>query len=391
MTQQEGNSGPGGSGRSGRDSHPAARPSRPFRTGQKLLSVLGLLAVAGGLFGAGLGLGIWFSVKPELAQKQALTAKQTAKTAPLDITVVDRDSPPALPAPSFQPPTAPAQASQIALPPASTAPAALTANPTPPSTTAQIPAEAWLRNAVKMPIADDNRPLIAIVIDDMGVARRRSQRAVALPAPLTMAFLPYAGDVAAQATAAQAAGHELLVHIPMQPLGFNSDPGPNVLDARLGPEEVNRRLLWNLSQFTGYIGFNNHMGSQFTANQEAMAAIMAVARARGLLFLDSRTSSQSVGFETARDLGVTATIRDVFLDNTDSVHEVEMRLRQTMAQARARGSAIAIGHPRDSTITVLEKWLPEIAAQGFRLAPLSAVVLKRKALHRQQAKVSTHQ
>ena len=123
MIQQEGNSGPGGSGRSGRDSHPAARPFRPFRTGQKLLSVLGLLAVAGGLFGAGLGLGIWFSVKPELAQKQALTAKQTAKTAPLDITVVDRDSPPALPAPSFQPPTAPAQASQIALPPASTAPA----------------------------------------------------------------------------------------------------------------------------------------------------------------------------------------------------------------------------------------------------------------------------
>jgi polysaccharide deacetylase 2 family uncharacterized protein YibQ len=109
------------------------------------------------------------------------------------------------------------------------------------------------------------------------------------------------------------------------------------------------------------------------------------------LFLDSRTSSQSVGFETARDLGVTATIRDVFLDNTDSVHEVQMRLRQTMAQARARGSAIAIGHPRDSTITVLEKWLLEIAAQGYRLAPLSAVVLKRKALHRQQAKVSTHQ
>ena len=262
------------------------------------------------------------------------------------------------------------------------------AAPTPPSTppvpavsaprASQSPPPVATATRVPLDRRDDHRPLIAIVIDDMGVARRRSDRAAALPGPLTLAFLPYAENVARQSHAARRRGHEIWVHIPMQPMGFNSDPGPNVLDARLGAAEMRRRLMWNLTRFDGYVGFNNHMGSRLTANRDAMDQVMTAAGARGLMFLDSLTTNRSVAYASARAAGLPATTRDVFLDNTDLADEVMVRLAETEARARARGSAVAIGHPRDATLDVLEPWLATVEGRGFRLAPLSAVILKRQ-------------
>ncbi len=100
-------------------------------------------------------------------------------------------------------------------------------------------------------------------------------------------------------------------------------------------------------------------------------------RDHGLLFLDSLTSAKSVGEKTARGLGVPTTRRDVFLDNTDSVAEVELRLAQVERTARETGSAIAIGHPRDATLSVLADWIPRARAAGFVLVPLSAVIEAR--------------
>src|SRR3546814_15773350 len=93
--------------------------------------------------------------------------------------------------------------------------------------------------------------MIAIVLDDLGIDKRRGRRAIDLPAALTLAFLPYATELAEQTARARARGHELLVHVPMQPHGADSDPGPNVLDIDLGAAEVRRRLEWTLRQFDG--------------------------------------------------------------------------------------------------------------------------------------------
>ena len=120
------------------------------------------------------------------------------------------------------------------------------------------------------------------------------------------------------------------------------------------------------------------MGSRLTANRDAMDQVMTAAGARGLMFLDSLTTNRSVAYASARAAGLPATTRDVFLDNTDLADEVMVRLAETEARARARGSAVAIGHPRDATLDVLEPWLATVEGRGFRLAPLSAVILKRQ-------------
>jgi hypothetical protein len=229
------------------------------------------------------------------------------------------------------------------------------------------------------------------VLDDLGLNRAGTSRAIALPAPLTLAFMTYAERLPRMTARARRAGHELLLHIPMAPRDPVYNPGPNVLSAELAPAELARRLNWGLDRFEGFVGVNNHMGSRFTASAEAMTGVMAALRARGLLFLDSMTSGASVGGEVARRAGVPYATRDVFLDNESSDRAaIARQFARLEAVARRNGSAVGIGHPHRATLDVLARWLPEARARGFAIVPVSAIVRHRRGLEVQYADTSAH-
>jgi polysaccharide deacetylase 2 family uncharacterized protein YibQ len=232
----------------------------------------------------------------------------------------------------------------------------------------------WRRNAVEVGDIGD-RPMIALVIDDLGVNRVNARRAVALPGPLTLAFMTYAEGLGPITAKARAAGHELMLHVPMEPRDPSWDPGPNVLAADLGQEELQRRLDWGLGRFEGYVGINNHMGSRFSGSLLGMARVMAELKSRGLLFLDSMTSGSSLGIGLARRMGVVHTARDIFIDNEPEKPEtIRQQLAKLERLARQRGAAVAIGHPHDATLEILAEWLPEVESRGFALVPISAIV-----------------
>ena len=220
--------------------------------------------------------------------------------------------------------------------------------------------------------------MIAIVIDDMGLDRKRSARVVGLPAPLTLAWLPYANDLPNQTKVARAAGHELMVHIPMEPQASDIDPGPDAMRVGIGNAELLRRLDRGLKSFDGYIGVNNHMGSRFTEDAAGMKVILGELQRRGLMFLDSRTTSHSVASGIARGMHLPALGRDVFLDDDMSPAAVRESLAKVEAVARRQGYAIAIGHPHDATVDALVSWLPAVAAKGFALVPVSAILKNRQ-------------
>ena len=230
-----------------------------------------------------------------------------------------------------------------------------------------------MKNAVAAAIPD-GRPMIAVVIDDVGLDRHRSRRAMALPAPVTIALMAYAGDARDQAETARTAGHELIVHLPMEPYDKSANPGPNALLSDLSALEFTRRLDWNLSQFSGYVGINNHMGSRLTSDPVALEPVMVALKRRGLMFLDSRTSRHTQGLEVAHRFGVPAVERDVFLDHDPSPVALRAALMRVEELAQRNGFAVAIGHPKDVTLNALEQWLPNVKARGFILVPLTAVV-----------------
>ncbi|MBL6942643.1 MAG: divergent polysaccharide deacetylase family protein, partial [Rhodospirillales bacterium] len=140
--------------------------------------------------------------------------------------------------------------------------------------------------------------------------------------------------------------------------------------------ELRRRLEWSFGRFSTYVGINNHMGSKFTSNSKAMSIVIEEIKNRGLLFLDSRTSSQTVGAMLARKMGVPVAERNIFLDHENTIEAVHAQLKKVEQLARSAGSVIAIGHPRDVTIRALREWLEGIEGRGFTLVPLTTLVLR---------------
>src|SRR3546814_6705104 len=116
----------------------------------------------------------------------------------------------------------------------------------------------------------------------MGLNRSQSRRAIALPGPLTLSFLTYADDLPQQTAAARAAGHELMLHVPMEPMDSAVPPGPEALLVSADDAELRRRLNWGLGRFEGFVGINNHMGSRFTRNEPGMSVVLAELHRRGL-------------------------------------------------------------------------------------------------------------
>lgn len=239
------------------------------------------------------------------------------------------------------------------------------------------PQPLWLQNALDVP-RPTSGPLIAIVIDDMGVDRGRSRQMWEdVPGPLTLSFMSYADSLDHQTTAAKNKGHELMLHMSMEPSSKTINAGPNVLLRAMSDEELKSMVVWGLDRFEGYVGVNNHMGSRFTEDAHAMRVMMREVQAHDVFFLDSRTSAKSVGRKVATELGMTFLERNVFLDNDNDVDTVLRQLEQVERLALKQGHAIAIGHPRDATIEVLKTWIPKAQARGLNIVPIT-MLLKDK-------------
>ncbi|MBU6474824.1 MAG: divergent polysaccharide deacetylase family protein [Alphaproteobacteria bacterium] len=221
------------------------------------------------------------------------------------------------------------------------------------------------------------RPMIAIDIDDMGVAFDRSLWALDLPRAVTFAYLPYADHLLWQVAAARAGGHEVILHIPMEANDPDEYPGPHNLSVDMTKEQLERNIKINLDSFVGYDGVNNHMGSRFTTYATGLKVLMELLAKRDIYFMDSMTTPKSVAFNVAREYHIPAVRRDVFLDDTDTAAGVARQINETEKLARRYGAVIAIGHPKPATLAALEVWLPTLKARGFDLVPVSTVVRYR--------------
>lgn len=216
-------------------------------------------------------------------------------------------------------------------------------------------------------------PLIAVVIDDMGVNVGRSSDIIKLKAPLTSSFLTYGPQLSRQIAAAQNAGHEIMAHVPMEP-HRDLYTAPDGLKVNMEDDELKRNFEIMLKKFPGVRGVNNHMGSKFTENEQKMSDIMEVLAAHKLFFLDSKTTPKSVGEKTARKHGVEYAHRHVFLDNKNDKKYILNQLAQTERIARKNGYAVAIGHPKSQTYEALKEWLPTLEQKKLKLVHMSRIV-----------------
>lgn len=232
----------------------------------------------------------------------------------------------------------------------------------------------WLVPLPAAPAAAARAPArVAIVIDDLGNRRAEGERAIALPGPVAVAVLPHTPHARELAERAHAHGKEVLLHLPLAAeQGLPLGPGGIGLGATRS--EFARALADGLAAVPHAAGVSNHMGSLLTREPHYMQWLMQALAARGLFFVDSYTTADSVALAAAHATGVPAVRRQVFLDPEPGREVVEREFARFVALARARGQALAIGHPHHTTLALLEERLPQLAAEGVTLVPVSALL-----------------
>lgn len=224
------------------------------------------------------------------------------------------------------------------------------------------------------------RPQITLIIDDLGYSLSAGRRAIRLPGPVVCAVLPRTPRADLLARLAAQNGKEVLLHLPLQasttPTGA-AEPGNITLD--MNRTRFAETLAANLESVPFAIGINGHKGSFLTRQPERMRWLMEEVAARNLLFVDSYTTHLSVALATAREAGVPSARRDVFLDSTVTAEHVAREFARLKVLALAQGSAVAIGHPHEVTLSFLEAELPKLAEQGFELVGIQELLRERHA------------
>jgi len=203
-------------------------------------------------------------------------------------------------------------------------------------------------------------PRLAIIIDDIGNTKKIAEEIISLDLPLTFSILPSTPHALHLASLAKARGHLILLHLPMEPLDSKWSAGPGALRVAMSKAEILSTLEQDLATPYRPLGINNHMGSKFSEDPVAMRVFLTAIKEKGLFFIDSQTSTHSVGSSLAHDIGVKTAKRDIFLDNEQEPAKVLAQIGKAIALARSQGGAIAIGHPYPATLEALRSAVPRL-------------------------------
>lgn len=219
--------------------------------------------------------------------------------------------------------------------------------------------------------ADD---VLVIVMDDLGYNLDRAERVLGWPLPITLGVLPYAPHAREIAERGSRSGKEVIVHQPMEALpSAHARFERGMLEQAMSGERFDHQLADALNRLPQAVGINNHTGSLLTAHRASMDRVMQQARERGLFFLDSRTTAETVAESAARDWLVPTIRRDVFLDHEPSEAALASAFEQALAIARRKGHAVVIAHPYPISLAFLERRFADLPA-GIRLSSLESVI-----------------
>jgi polysaccharide deacetylase 2 family uncharacterized protein YibQ len=215
---------------------------------------------------------------------------------------------------------------------------------------------------------------VVLILDDVGFDRQPLAEAMRIDPNVNFSVLPNARNATTFANALHARGFEVLCHLPMEPEGFpRVSPGPNAVLTTMTSGEIAETTRADVAAVPHARGVNNHMGSRATADPRVMSTVLA-SLPKGMYFIDSRTTSESVAASTARAMNVKTASRSIFLDDVPQDAAIRTQLQALATAAEEKGMAVGIGHMYPSTIRVLTADAPRLRERGIRFVRASEVV-----------------
>jgi hypothetical protein len=231
-----------------------------------------------------------------------------------------------------------------------------------------------VKTPLKSPTPEKQLPLVAIIIDDLGYDKKIARKLSNLNAMLTFSILPHSPFQKSIAHLSRDKGLGIMLHLPMEPVEYpDVNPGPGTLLTSMTPDQLTRQLEKDLDAVPFIRGVNNHMGSKMTAESSKMYQIFSILKKKGLYFVDSRTTAETLCKPSARLFQIPFAQRDVFLDHLMEVEFIRKQLKELVRIAQRNGYAVGIGHPHSLTYQVLHEMLPDLQKK-IRLVPVSEIV-----------------
>ena len=230
-------------------------------------------------------------------------------------------------------------------------------------------------------LSRSSKPKVAIVISGMGINAKLTNKAIKeLPGQITFAFAPYGRGIQPIINRARSRGHEIILHLPMEPFGYPGvNPGPKTLLASAEATENLKNLNWLMSRFSGYSGVTNYMGAKFTSDGGALLPVFSQIKKRGLVYFDDGSNGSSLTTSIAQAVKLPTRATDIVIDNDQSATGVQRALQQLEDTARRKGIAIGFGTGLSITIDTLENWSRSLSDRGIVLVPLSVAYRSRRS------------
>ncbi|MBO6633367.1 divergent polysaccharide deacetylase family protein [Parvibaculum sp.] len=233
----------------------------------------------------------------------------------------------------------------------------------------------WQVYARPVPSGTQSDRRIALVVSGMGISESATAHAIkVLPPEVTLSFAPYGAGLQEWIARARAAGHEVLLELPMEPFGYpQNDPGPHTLLTGGNTDENISRLEWLMSRFTGYTGVMNYQGARFTTSASALTPVMGALGARGLLYVDNGASARSLAPELAEKAGMPAVQATRIVDPVQNPEVIATSLDTLEDVAREKGSAVGVASGFPVTVDALVQWAASLKDEGYVLVPVTAI------------------
>ncbi|MCM8767543.1 MAG: divergent polysaccharide deacetylase family protein [Candidatus Omnitrophica bacterium] len=216
---------------------------------------------------------------------------------------------------------------------------------------------------------------VAIIIDDVGWNLSIIKEIEKINQPLTLSILPKAPYSKKILNQLKDKNYQFILHLPLEPQPPSQCLDKGLITTEMSDEEIKKTFEDNINDFLPYIkGINNHMGSLYTTNEEKMRVLLENVKEKNLFFVDSLTSSKSCGYRIAKQLGIKAGKRDVFLDTSPDPEEINKKIDEIIKIAKEKGNVIAIGHAKPSTLNILRNRLSDFEENGIKIVPLESLL-----------------
>ncbi|PLR79751.1 hypothetical protein CVD25_17745 [Bacillus canaveralius] len=224
-------------------------------------------------------------------------------------------------------------------------------------------------------VAEENK--LAIVIDDLGNNMKGTEDIMKLPVTLTVAVMPFLPTTAEDAKMAKQYGHEVIVHLPMEPRrGKKSWLGPGAITTNLSDQEIRKRVEAAIENVPGAIGMNHHMGSKAAGDERVMGIVLEVCKEHGLYYLDSKTTGKKVIKKLADEMSIPYLENNIFFDDIYTTRHIAKQANKVAKRLDEQQQLIAIGHvgiTGTKLYRVLKEYIPIYQSES-EIVPVSEMI-----------------